>query len=103
MQNISKIPSRYYQLGLLNVGLIIALYKGMTLLGILSSLVFITLAVAPLAIYLGVLSPPPHEIIQEEISNRLRGCCGKFSEYLSRWQSSEEEQKTKLVVKVPSK
>jgi hypothetical protein len=38
-------------LALLNVGLLIALCKDMTLLGILASLVFITLAAAPLALY----------------------------------------------------
>jgi len=57
---LQHIPSRYLQLALLNVGLLIALCKDMTLLGILASLAFITLAVAPIALYFEIISPPPH-------------------------------------------
>ena len=72
LQKITKAPTKYYQLLLLNIGLIIALSKGMTLLGIISSLAFITLALAPVATYFGIISPPPHQIIQDEICNKLK-------------------------------
>lgn len=60
LSKITKIPSTYFQLALLNLGLITALYKEMSLLSIITSLVFITLVVAPIAIATGILSPPPH-------------------------------------------
>ncbi len=65
LQKITKVPSRYYQLVLLNIGLIIALSKEMSLLAIISSLVFVALAVAPVAIALGLIAPPPHQIFHE--------------------------------------
>ena len=64
-QKITRVPTKFYQLAALNIGLIIALCKGMTLLSIASSLIFVALALSPVAIYLGLLSPPPHQIIQE--------------------------------------
>lgn len=65
LQKIAKIPSRFYHLALLNIGLIIALSKGMSLLAILSSLLFVGLAVAPVALALGFLAPPPHQLIHQ--------------------------------------
>ena len=45
------------------IGLVLALCKGMTLLGIVASFAFVALALAPAAVYFGVLSPPPHQIL----------------------------------------
>ena len=72
LQKITNFPTKYLQLALLNIGLIIALTKGMTLIGIISSLVFISLVLAPVATHFGILSPPPHQIIREELSNKLK-------------------------------
>ena len=63
LQKITKAPTKHYQLFLLNVGLVLALCKGMTLLGIVASFAFVALALAPAAVYFGVLSPPPHQIL----------------------------------------
>ena len=65
LKNITNIPLRFYQLALLNVGLIIAISKEMSLLSIISSLLFVGLAVAPFGIILGLLSPPPHQLIHD--------------------------------------
>ena len=65
LQKIPKLPCRYYHWTLLNIGLIIALTKGFTLISIASSLLFIAVVAAPVALYLGILAPPPHHIFQE--------------------------------------
>jgi hypothetical protein len=82
---LQQIPPRYIQLALLNVGLLIALCKDMTLLGILASLAFITLAAAPLALYFKILSPPPHELISHSITDRLKDCRKALSGHLEQW------------------
>jgi hypothetical protein len=64
LAKIRDIPVRYYQLALLNVGLIVAISKEMSLLSIVTSLLFVALAAAPFAVILGLLSPPPHQIVQ---------------------------------------
>ena len=66
-QRVASVPARYYELAILNVGLIIALYKDMSLIAIMASLAFVALAIAPIAIMLGILSPPPYHLINEEI------------------------------------
>lgn len=64
LAKIRDIPVRYYQLALLNLGLVVAISKEMSLLSIFTSLLFVALAVAPFAVMLGLLSPPPHQIVQ---------------------------------------
>jgi hypothetical protein len=58
IQKVSSIPWRFYQLALLNVGLIVALSKGFSLLYIVSSILFVALVLAPVAVYFKILSPP---------------------------------------------
>jgi hypothetical protein len=65
IQKVSSIPSRFYQLALLNVGLIVALSRGFSFLYIVSSLLFIAAIVAPVASYLNILSPAPVQILHE--------------------------------------
>ena len=86
LQKITKAPTRFYQLLLLNVGLIIGLCKEMSLIGLVASLVFIALAVAPIALYLGILSPPPHQIIQDEVCQKLKDWHSNIRDYISKWQ-----------------
>jgi hypothetical protein len=64
LAKIRNIPVRYYQLALLNIGITIAISKEMSLLSIAASLLFVVLTVAPFAVILGLLSPPPHQIVQ---------------------------------------
>jgi hypothetical protein len=63
LSKIRNIPLRYYQLALLNIGLIIAISKDMSLISIVTSLLFVGLAVAPFGVLLGLISPPPHQIV----------------------------------------
>ena len=100
LQKIPKLPVRYYHWTLLNIGLIIALSKGMTLLGIIASLLFIAVAAAPVALYLGILAPPPHQIFQDEIIAKLKENRECIESYFERWQQAEEEKKINLVIKV---
>ncbi len=58
----------------------------MSLLAILSSLLFVALAVAPVAVALGFLAPPPHQLIHQEIINKLKKCHDKCGEYLNEWK-----------------
>ena len=102
LQKITKTPTKYYQLFLLNVGLVVALCKGMTLLSIVSSFAFVALALAPAAIYFGVLSPPPHQVLLDEVGGKLRECHKLACEWLGRWREEEAEKKVKLPIKVPS-
>lgn len=64
LTKVRDIPVRYYQLALLNLGLIIAISKEMSFLSIVTSLLFVALAIAPFAVMLGLLSPPPHQTVQ---------------------------------------
>ena len=58
----------------------------MTLIGIISSLVFVALALAPFATYFGIISPPPHEIIQDELCNKLKDYHKKVCEFIEKWK-----------------
>lgn len=89
LQKITKAPTKYYQLILLNIGLITALCKGMTLLGIVSSLAFVALALAPVATYFGIISPPPHQIIQDELITKLKEYHKKICECIEKWKEEE--------------
>jgi hypothetical protein len=65
LSKFRDIPIRYYQLALLNLALILALSKAMTLISILTSFLFVALAAAPVAVLLGLLPAPPHQIVHE--------------------------------------
>ena len=99
-QKITKVPTKFYQLVALNIGLLIALCKGMSLLSIFSSLIFVALALSPVAIYLGILSPPPHQIVQESICNKFKESHKKMCECVEKWEQQEEEKKVMLPIKV---
>jgi uncharacterized membrane protein len=55
LREIANTPPKYYQLALFNIGLIIALYKGLSLLHIVSSLAFIIALVGPIARFFGII------------------------------------------------
>jgi len=55
LQRIMAIPPCFYQLILFNIGLILALSKEISFLCIVSSLLFIIAAAAPVAVFLGIL------------------------------------------------
>lgn len=65
IQKVSSIPSRFYQLVLLNIGLVVALSKDFSLLYIASSLLLITVIVSPVAVYFNLLSPTPVQLLHE--------------------------------------
>lgn len=60
LAKFTKLPPKYYQLALLNLGLIIALTKGMSLFAILSSIALVAAVIAPIAIAFEFLPPPPY-------------------------------------------
>jgi len=90
LSELTKVPVRFYQLALLNIGLIIALSKDLSLLYIIGSLLFVAALAAPIALYLGWISSPPITIIQEEVQTKISSFFKISSEFASGW--SEKSQ-----------
>jgi hypothetical protein len=85
LQKVSNIPPKYYQLAILNVGLLIALSKELSLLHILSSLAFVVVLTAPLAIYLKLLQPNNIQIVHDEVQVKLNKVYAAILDYLKNW------------------
>lgn len=102
LQKVTNVPARFYHLALLNIGLIISLSKGHSFLHILSSLAFITVLAAPIAIYFKFLNPDNFQIVHEEIQAKLSCLCTGVMSYLKNWNEVGEEKRIKYLIHVLS-
>ena len=100
LTKVTNVPARFYHLVLLNVGLIISLSKGHSLIHILSSLTFITALAAPIAIYFKFLDPNNFQIIHEEIQAKLNCMCKGVMSCLRNGSQVTEEQRIKYIIYV---
>jgi hypothetical protein len=100
LQSVSKIPAKYYQLAILNAGLLIALSKELSLLHILSSLAFMVALTAPLAIYFKLLQPNNIQIVHDEVQAKLNGVYAAILGYLKNWDQVDEEKRAKYIIHV---
>jgi hypothetical protein len=99
IDQVTAIPLRFYQLAILNMGLIVAISKELSFLYIISSLIFIAVVIAPLAIWFNLLENPA-QIIHEEIQLQMKQGWKQFVKCLSSWGESDDTKKTKYVVMV---
>jgi hypothetical protein len=90
LQKVTSVPARFYHLALLNLGLIISISKGHSLLHILSSLAFIAVLLAPIAIYFKILDPNNVQIIHDEIQAKMNCMCRTVMSYLTNWNEIDE-------------
>lgn len=86
---VREIPPKYYQLVLFNIGLIIAVSKGYSLLHVASSLAFITVLAAPIAIYFNILEKGKVQIVHEDIQAKLGKIWSSSIEFLKNWNEVE--------------
>ena len=89
LEKVREIPPKYYQLALFNIGVIIAVSKGYSILHIVSSLAFITVLAAPIAIYLKILEQGKVQIIHEEIQAKIAKLWSSSVEFLKNWNEVE--------------
>ena len=66
LKKITEVPPRYFQLALLNIGLIIALSKELSFLHIILSLALVILVAAPVAVFFNILEKSSLEIVHKE-------------------------------------
>jgi hypothetical protein len=85
LQKVTNVPARFYHLALLNIGLIISISKGHSILHILSSLAFIAALAAPIAIYFKFLNPDNIQIVHDEIQAKLTCLYAGVVSYLKNW------------------
>lgn len=97
---ITSIPPRYYQLALFNLALLIALYKELPALHLLFSLAFITVLVAPVALYFGFINRETICIVNEEIEGKLKQLYGSVLSCLGSLHDGDEAKRTKLIIYV---
>lgn len=99
INQVTAIPLRFYQLFILNMGLIVAISKELSFLYIISSLIFIAVVIAPLAIWFGFLESPA-QIIHEEIQLQMKQGWKQLVKCLSSWEESDDTKKTRYLVMV---
>jgi C4-dicarboxylate transporter len=93
LQKVREVPPRFYQFALLNIGLILALSKDLSLIHIISSLVFILLVTAPIAIYYQFLRPENLQLVHEDIQAKLNNVFKSLGEYIKNWDEVDERKR----------
>ncbi len=84
-----EIPPKYYHLLLFNIGLLLALSKHYSLLHVLSSLAFVTLIAAPIALHFNILEKDKVQIVHEAIQAKVANLYSSVLSFLKGWREVE--------------
>jgi hypothetical protein len=100
LQQIREVSPKFYQLALFNIGLIIAISKELSPLHIASSLVFIILLVAPIALYFNILQLDNAKVIHEAIQEKVSKLCTFSLSFVKTWSELEQSKQIRYITNV---